>query len=312
MDWKPTATIDTLKARAELFERIRIFFKHRHVLEVDTPILGNSTITDVYLEAIKTPHQFLQTSPEFAMKRLLAANSGSIYQICKAFREDESGRLHNSEFLMLEWYRLDFDMHMLMRELAEMLGELLDEVCEPELAEYISYQQLFINELGFDPLVVTIKELRQRVQNDANGPILTDKDELLQCLFVTLIEPRLAFNNPLFVHSFPASQAALAKVSTEDCRVAERFELYYKGVELANGFNELQDADEQLARFEKDNKNRKELGKQQKPIDFRFIAALKEGLPQCSGVAMGLDRLLMLMLNRNNISEVMSFNSERA
>jgi len=251
---------------------------------------------------------YLQTSPEYAMKRLLAAGSGCIYQICRAFREDELGRYHNPEFLLLEWYRVGFNHHQLMAEMDELLTLLLGT----SSADKTSYQQLFIEHLQVDPLSATSEDLQQLVTNKANGPILDDKDQMMQCLFSTLIEPVIAVEKPLMVYDFPASQSALARISTVDPRVADRFEVYYKGIELANGFHELKSANEQRQRFIADNQQRKLLGKAEHPLDERLLAALEAGLPDCAGVAMGLDRLLMLMLDKKSISDVLPFPLARA
>ncbi len=315
-DWRPNASLEVLKARASMLSQIRTFFQQKQILEVDTPSISHSTITDVYLDApevqfpiadSESSRLFLQTSPEFSMKRLLAAGSGSIYQVCRCFRDDERGRIHNPEFLMLEWYHLDYNLHQLMNE----MDELLSVILQTKQSERISYQQLFLNSINIDPLTISTDEL-QKLVNDINGPYLEDKDQLLNCLFVSLIEPKLAKETPLFVHHFPASQASLAKLSKDDPRTAERFELYFQGIELANGFYELQDVVEQRKRFEQDNQQRKNLGKNEKPIDEMFLDALTSGLPKCSGVALGLDRLLMLKLNENSIDQVMPFTFDRA
>ncbi len=311
-DWKPSASQDVLRARAQMLASIRTFFQQRNVLEVDTPSLSQGSITDVYIEPMTSQCQsigqgkvplYLQTSPEFAMKRLLASGSGCIYQICRAFRDDELGRFHNPEFLMLEWYRVGFDHNQLMSE----MDELLMLVLESEPSDRISYQQLFVDTLQIDPLTVSDNTLNQLVLSKANGPDLDDRDQNLQCLFSTLIEPNLAPEKPIMVYDFPASQSALARLSTFDPRVADRFEVYYRGIELANGFHELKDADEQRQRFLADNEQRKQLNKSTKPLDERFLAALTSGLPNCAGVALGLDRLLMLKLNKPSISDVLPF-----
>ena len=311
-DWKPTTSQITLIERSYLLETIRSFFQTKNVIEVSTPTISRGTITDVYLEALTCSSEnisteqstyYLQTSPEFAMKRLLAAGSGSIYQICHAYRDEEAGRYHNPEFTMLEWYRVDFNHLELMSE----VNELLQTILNSEQAEIISYQNLFLDYLEIDPLEASAEELQKLVSNKANGPVLDSRDEMLQCLFSILIEPDLAKERPLMVTDFPASQSALARISKDDPRVADRFEVYFKGIELANGFHELKDASEQRQRFEADNLQRKKLGKQEKPIDENFLDALNAGLPDCAGIALGIDRLLMLKLGKKHISEVMSF-----
>jgi len=316
-DWQPCTSQKVLLARAEMLGLIRSFFHSRKVIEVDTPSLSQGTITDVYLEPMTSHcsnlgngHQtlYLQTSPEYAMKRLLASGSGCIYQICRAFRDDELGKLHNPEFLLLEWYRVNYDHFQLMEEMDQLLIELLGT----NKADKVSYQQLYIDYLGIDPLGDCTEALQQLVLEKLNGLVLEDKDQMLQCLFSKLIEPVIAFDRPLMVYDFPASQSALARISSSDARVAERFEVYYRGIELANGFHELTDASEQRQRFNDDNQQRKLSNKPERPIDERLLAGLESGLPDCAGVAMGLDRLLMLMLNKQSISEVLPFPIDRA
>jgi len=316
-DWKPTTSREILIARAEMLGKIRNFFKSKNVLEVDTPALSQGTVTDVYLEPM-TSHcsnveggkqtLYLQTSPEFSMKRLIAAGSGCIYQICRAFRDDESGRMHNPEFLLLEWYRMGYDYYQLMSE----MDELLHLILGTKKADKVSYQQLFIDYLQIDPLIAPLEDLQQIVFNKMNGLKLDDRDQLLQVLFSSLIEPEIAKERPLMVFEFPASQSALACLSPTDPRVAERFEVYFQGIELANGFHELTDDAEQRQRFTNDNQQRKASGKDEKPLDERFLSALESGLPDCSGVALGLDRLLMLQLQKKSIAEVMPFPINRA
>ncbi|PCJ50243.1 MAG: elongation factor P lysine(34) lysyltransferase [Gammaproteobacteria bacterium] len=316
-DWQAIASQDVLIARANMLAKIRQFFSNKNILEVDTPSLSKGTITDIYLDALSTRSKhlnkgqtplYLQTSPEFAMKRLLASGMGSIYQICRAFRDDETGRYHNPEFLMLEWYRVNFNHLQLMAEMDELLVMVLDT----EPADIITYQALFLEILGVDPLEDSNECFQKLVTEKANGPTLTDRDELLHCLFAVLIEPQLGKKRPLMVCDFPASQSSLARLSKQDPRVSERFEVYYKGIELANGFHELKDADEQRKRFEQDNAQRLKLNKTQRPLDERLLAALQSGIPDCAGVALGLDRLLMLKLNKKSIQEVMPFPIDRA
>ncbi|QDP02445.1 elongation factor P--(R)-beta-lysine ligase [Thalassotalea sp. PS06] len=321
--WQPSATIETLRARAKFISAIRQFFAERQVLEVETPSLSQATVTDIHLQSFATEldaavssnndscELFLQTSPEFAMKRLLAAGSGAIYQLCKAFRNEQQGRHHNPEFTMLEWYRPGFDDKDLMTEIDQLMQCLLDT----EPADKISYQQAFIETIAIDPLTASVEELKQLI---AKREMLADwlvketnKDTLLQFMFSQMIEPNIGQNRPCFVYHFPATQAALARLEPTDKRVARRFELYYRSMELANGFDELTDVSEQRQRFAKDNELRRENGLPEKIIDERFLAALEAGLPQCSGVAVGVDRLLMLKLGKQQISDVISFDLHR-
>jgi lysyl-tRNA synthetase class 2 len=325
MTWQSTLTWNNAQKRAKILQQIRQFFAERNVVEVETPALSQGTVTDVYLDALSCKYDFLadspvghstelflQTSPEFHMKRLLASGYGCIFQIAKAFRHEESGKNHNPEFTMLEWYRIGFDQFDLMSEVAE----LLQVVLASNKAIFTSYQDIFIETVAVDPLVATFDQLVEvlnRRDKAADWLIeMNDADLLLQFIFTEIIEPTIGIEQPQFIYDFPIAQASLAKRSIDDARVAQRFECYFKGIELVNGFNELTDANEQQIRFEEDNAKRKEQGLPVKPIDTNFIAALNHGLPQCSGVALGIDRLVMLALNIKNISEVQSFSIERA
>jgi elongation factor P--(R)-beta-lysine ligase len=326
-NWRPNAEVQTLKARAKLYQDIRHFFAKRDVLEVDTPLLSAGAASDPHILAIETlvssTHKknplkyYLQTSPEFAMKRLLAAELGSIFQLCKAFRDNEIGRYHNPEFTILEWYRLDFDHFKLMDEVDAFLFNIL--ATRP--AKRISYQNLFMETLNIQPHTASIKELENKAKDlgfsyemsEENQTIkeTLNKDDWLNILMTHYIEPNLGFDVPVMVYDYPASQAALARLS-ENSSVAERFEVYVQGIELANGYHELTDPELQLERFEKDLTERLSLNQSLVPIDFRLIEALKSGLPHCSGIALGVDRLLMLKLNASSIAEVMAFTIERA
>lgn len=315
-DWQPTASIPQLRQRAALIARIRQFFAQRNVLEVDTPAMSHATVTDVHLHTFQTQFVgpgyaqgsplFLMTSPEFHMKRLLAAGSGCIYQLGKAFRNEENGRYHNPEFTMLEWYRVGFDHHQLMDE----MDDLLQLVLQCGAAERMTYQQAFLTVLGVCPLEGTMAELKSVAARLGLSDIAEaeeDRDTLLQLLFSIGVEAKIGQQVPAFVYDFPASQAALAKINPNDPRVADRFEVYFKGIELANGFHELDNAQEQLRRFEQDNHKRVEIGLAEQPIDYHLIAALQSGLPECAGVALGVDRLIMLALGCDHIDQVTAF-----
>ncbi|MFT7279482.1 MAG: lysyl-tRNA synthetase class 2 [Gammaproteobacteria bacterium] len=319
--WAPSASIETLKQRAAILRNIREFFYTRNVMEVETPSLSAASVTDVHLASFNTTFVgpghagglplFLQTSPEFAMKRLLAAGSGAIFQLCKAFRNEEAGSHHNPEFTMLEWYRPGFDEFALMDEMDELMRLVLD--VEP--ATRLTYQQAFEQALGLDPLTANIEQLKQLACEHGFADIAqneTHKDTLLQLLFCMKVEPTIGQDKPCFVYHFPASQAALAQICEHDTRVAGRFELYYKNMELANGFNELTNASEQAKRFNEDNSYRAENGLKQVPMDTRLIKALEHGLPQCAGVALGIDRLVMLATNKEKIKDVIAFDVQRA
>lgn len=319
--WQPTASLNNLRERAELLRQIRDFFACRDVLEVDTPLLSHGTVTDVHLAAFSSEFDhsdtgrketlYLQTSPEYAMKRLLCAGYGSIYQICKAFRHEGAGRFHNPEFTMLEWYRTGYDHHQLMAE----MDTLLQLTLSTGTAEKISYQDVFLRELNVDPLTATVDLLQQTALQcglDMHAGMPEDADTLLQLLFSLYIEPRIGAAVPCFVYGFPASQAALAKVNEGDPRTADRFEVYFKGVELANGFNELANPAEQRQRFLNDNAQRRQSGLPELPVDEYFLSALEQGLPDCAGVALGIDRLLMLKTGAEHIQDIIAFPVSRA
>lgn len=313
-DWQPSATLITLHQRAALLRRIREFFYLRHFLEVETPILSHSSVTDVYLASFTSQlsHDtlYLQTSPEYHMKRLLAAGSGPIFQLSKSFRKDEQGRLHNPEFTMLEWYRPGFNHHALMDEMQEFLQTILQ--CSS--VDRMSYADMFLKYLHFNPHQATIADVQQlAVQLEmGNLDLGDDKDPWLQVLMLHFIEPQLGAAQPIMIYDFPASQAALAKIRKDNDHLAERFEVYYRGIELANGFHELTDHEEQRQRFFNDLAKRRELGLPDIPLDPHFLAALSHGLPACSGVAVGIDRLIMLALQKSSIAEVISFTYDHA
>ena len=313
-NWQPSASIETLRARANVLHEIRQFFHHKNVLEVETPVLSRHTVTDPHLHSLSADYPltkekfYFQTSPEYHMKRLLCAGSDSIFQLCKSFRLDEHGRIHNPEFTMLEWYRINFNHHQLMDEIEELLSVILN--IKP--AERYSYQAIFQKYLQCDPFATNVETLKTLAhQHDLNSPDLGDDlDAWLMFLFSFIIEPQLI--TATFIVDFPITQAALAKKNENDPRIGDRFELYINGMEIANGFYELSNAKEQRTRFETDLAKRKQLGYEPIEIDERFLAALEHGLPDCSGVALGVDRLVMLALNKQTIDEVLSFSFEKA
>ncbi len=321
-NWRPTAGLSALKTRAKILEKIRAFFAIRDVLEVETPLLSHGTVTDPFTHSITAQYSpagskqtdilYLQTSPEYAMKRLLAAGSGSIYQICKAFRNGESGRKHNPEFTMLEWYRLNFDHHALMSD----MDEFLQFVIATKPATRISYSNIFDNYLNINPHRASINELKNcAVINNlciAEGIDEYDRNTWLDLLMSHLIEPHLGQVEPIFIYDYPANQAALARIRRDDIPVAERFEVYINGIELANGFHELANATEQRNRFEENIIERRKLGYNEVTIDENLIAALNYGLPDCAGVAIGIDRLIMIATAANSIKDIISFPIERA
>ena len=317
MDWQPTADPDILRARAGLLARIRAFFASRDILEVETPLLCGAGITDPAIEPLAVERgtslkqrRYLQTSPEYAMKRLLACHGLPIFQLARAFRDGEAGARHNPEFTLLEWYRPGFDHHALMAEVAELVSCCLGE----RPLHYFSYRHLFLDILALDPFTAALDELQSvaRARLDT-GTLSGDRDLWLDLLMSHLIEPQLAGRGMCFVYDYPASQAALARIETIDgVAVGHRFELYVDGMELANGYFELLDPTEQRERFEQDNLRRREQGLPEHPLDERLLAALEHGLPACSGVALGVDRLLMIASGVADIRKVLAFDWARA
>ncbi len=308
MGWQPLASLGVIRERARLYRQIRAFFNVRGCLEVDTPLLLPATNPDVNIHSLEVPLQqagwFLQTSPEFAMKRLLASGSDSIYQICHAFRDGEKGARHNPEFSLLEWYRIGFDYQQLMDEIELLITSVDYRDCA---FSRITYHQLFRQHLQVDIDELSLAQLRLICDSRVAGaPTLDlDFDQCLDLLLGMVITP--AMKGYQFVFDYPISQAALARVKKDDANLAERFELFHDGLELANGFSELTDAGQQYTRFEQDNATRKARGLPQYPIDEKFLAALEAGLPECAGVAIGLDRLLMVLLKLDSIEQVLSF-----
>ncbi|PPK53034.1 EF-P lysine aminoacylase EpmA [Marinobacter persicus] len=316
--WRPTASWDALKSRAQQLQYVRGFFAQRGVLEVETPVLGRHGVTDVNLDGVaaqpglgEVPQGWLQTSPEYHMKRLLAAGSGSIFQVSRVFRSGERGRRHNPEFSMLEWYREGFDDSELMAEVAELVCGWLD--CD--WPEVVTYREAVRRSAGFDPMTISDRDLQRYCEQWLEPEQLAGlgRDGCLDLVMSFQVEPTLGQGRPAFITHYPASQAALARISTEDgYPVAHRFELYCQGLELCNGYWELTDAREQRQRFMADNEQRKRAGKPEMALDEAFLAAVGAGLPECSGVALGLDRLLMLKLGTSDISDVLAFPIERA
>ncbi len=326
-DWRPTADLEVLKLRARLLEQIRAFFSGRGVLEVETPILSSAATTDPMLASLATrytgplfPHGqtlYLHTSPEFPMKRLLAAGSGSIYQVCKVFRDGESGRQHNPEFTLLEWYRIGFDHHQLMTETGDLVMQLLASALRLNPPEKLTYREAFLRHANIDPHVATV--LDYAAVTDKHGIQIPtglhqhgDAAIWRDLLLTHAVEPKLGQGQLTFIYDYPASQASLARIQPGNPPVAARFELYLNGIELANGFHELADADEQRTRFERQLHARTADGLPAVPLDERLLAALAHGLPDCAGVALGFDRLVMLASGARSIEEVLPFPLDRA
>lgn len=341
-DWRPSADLNALRRRADLLRRIRAFFEGRGVLEVETPTVSAATVTDLHLHSLSTrviwpgnpqgdgpdgaQTLYLQTSPEFAMKRLLAADSGPIFQICKAFRDGEAGRRHNPEFTMLEWYRPGFDHHALMDEMDGFLGHAISAA----RAQRLTYREAFERFAGVDPFDASPYELAACAashgidagSNDS-GSGEWQRVDWLHLLLSQVVEPRLGvaappddgIPRPTFLYDFPAHQAALARIrpaSADQPAVAERFEVFVRGVELANGFHELTDVAEQRRRFEDDLAQRRQRGLPAVPIDERLLAALDHGLPPCAGVALGIDRLFMVHERSDDLRQLIAFDVSRA
>lgn len=319
--WHPSATKESLVARAKLIQQIRDFFNTREVLEVSTPVLSKTTTTDVQIDSFKTDHYFLQTSPEFYLKRLLAADLGAIYQMGPVFRRGEEGKKHQPEFTLLEWYRPGFLLENLIQEVSDLLVAILK--CDPITC--LSYQFVFEALLGCQPHLATDQELaelavkHQIISAQDIQALDLDKDGWLDLLMVSLIEPKLSLlsKGPIAITHYPASQCAYAQTeAVKDLEgntfsVAHRFEVYLSGLELANGYFELLDARLQREKFNQDNLKRTELGLNAIPIDENLLAAQENGMPSCSGVALGVDRFIMLALNKATIQEVVAFDASR-
>ena len=313
-DWRPTGDAEALRARAGLLATIREFFAERGVLEVDTPLLSQFGVTDPNIElftvALPNEQRFLQSSPEYAMKRLLASGIGDIYQLGKAFRRGESGARHNPEFTLLEWYRTDTSHYELIREVAELVAKVL-----PVSSWQVwSYAALFAEILNLDVFTASTETLNRKVEQEGisiDAPL--SRLDYLDLLMTHSIEPHIAGWGLVFVIDFLPEQSALARlISRQDNTVAARFEAYYGGLELANGYWEEAQADVLSARFADDNAKRGLRGQEVISADTRLLHALEAGFPDCSGVALGFDRLLMLTLGQSSIAEVMPFGWDRA
>ena len=320
-DWKPTADLEALRLRAELYALIRKFFAQRNVLEVETPVLSAAGNTDPNIESFQLQFQgpvtagpgirWLRTSPEYPLKRLLASGIGDCYELGRVFRNGEAGKRHNPEFTMLEWYRCGFDHHQLMDECAELVKDAMHLAGRRATIRDVSFRQLYQDSFGFDPMTADEGELRTPLAVygiDGNG--LT-RDDWLDLLMSHLIQPGIPANRILLVYDYPASQCSLARVRPGDVPLAERFEVFAGPLELANGFHELNDGDEQRARFGRDLGQRQRRASLQPPVDERLLAALPK-LPDCSGVALGVDRLLMAMQGSERIADVLAFPFSRA
>ncbi len=307
VSFRPTCALEVLSRRAQLLKQLRAFLEHEAIMEVEVPVLGDATVTDPHLSVLSAGPLYLQTSPEFYMKRLLAAGAPSIYSLGKAFRADESGRRHRCEFTMLEWYCLGWDD----RQLVAQIARLLKTLAPAAPVNVCTYASVFERELGLDPYSATPESLRDcaRAHLDLGREFELDgKSAWLDLVFSHLIEPRLTEGFTI-VTDYPAEHCALARVANnrDGVAVARRFEVFGFGLELANGYWELTDAEEQQRRFEADRQWRRAQAMTVPDIDWRFLAALQHGLPNCAGVALGVDRLLMALLHIDDIAGVMAF-----
>lgn len=297
-----------------MLKRVREFFEARAILEVDTPVLTRFPVTDPQVASLSAssslePALFLHTSPEYRMKQLLAAGFGDIYQVCKVFRDGERGASHLPEFTLVEWYRLDFGLQEIVQETLEFLAHLLERPHLDATAEIVSYDDLFRRIAKLDPRTVDHSQLARCLDADREleRAIGDDRDAWLDLLLAQRIVPQFASDRFTVIFHYPASQAALARICPEDAACADRFEIFYGSLELANGFVELTDADEQLARFNDDQETRRRKNLPVNEIDMDLIDALREGLPPCAGVAVGFDRLLMLQQGQRDIAAVSNF-----
>ncbi len=324
-DFLPSAQIDALKHRADVLRKLRRFFDDRDFFEVETPLLSHDIVIDRHLHPVGIPKNqitgvdsnsnellWLQTSPEFGMKRLVASGAAAIYQIGKAFRRSETGEMHNPEFTMLEWYRVGDNLKTGM----DLLAELIEEILKQPKTKRVSYRQIFLQHVGVDPFSCAVSDLKS-VATEHGITIempceASARDEWLNLILSRLIEPKLGFDGGVIIYDWPASQAALAVIRQEEIPVAERFEIYVKGVELANGYHELLDADELARRNSVVNQERVKDGQTLLPEESRLLHAMRAGLPACAGVAVGVDRLILLALGMKRINEVIAFPIDRA
>jgi elongation factor P--(R)-beta-lysine ligase len=325
MDFKPNMSVQAWRDRQALLILVKNFFQNRNVLEVETPILSAGGAPDCNIDFFSTKYsmggyeqasdaiKYLQTSPEFFMKRLLAAGYPDIYQIAKAFRNGEHGEFHNSEFSILEWYRIGWTMNELMQE----VQELVQMLCQCEPPSVMTYKSAFMQNCSLNPFTCTVDQCMQCCL-EHGVPLINDQQVLLQdyldYIFSVVIQPLLGITTPVFVIDWPREQAALAKIHQNNCGewVADRFELFMNGIELCNGYCELTNAQEQRDRFIEEQQKRRLAGRQVPKLDERFLHALQNGMPDCSGVAVGLDRLFMLALNQKSIRQVMLFDMDNS
>jgi lysyl-tRNA synthetase class 2 len=318
--WRPAATPANLRLRARMLATTRTFFAARNVLEVDTPLAIDTTVSDPHTESVRIAignrSGWLRTSPEYHMKRMLAADSGDIFQLGKVFRGGESGARHHPEFTLLEWYRLGFTLEQMIDECCELIAALLSQAgVEPGPTQITSYRDAFLGVCGLDPLTAGLSELRDCAKRFAGSALDAGMQEALadnrsgwlDFLAGMVVFPALGDGALQVVADYPADQAMLARLNPDNTDTAERFEVFLNGIELANGYRELTSATEQAHRFETDNRHRLKLGKPMVAADEKLLAALSKGLPDCSGVAVGFDRVIMLAAGVDDIDATVSF-----
>ena len=324
-DWRPTVSLDGLRLRARLYATIRAFFAEREMLEAETPVLSMAGNTDPNIESFSLEFsgrtdgaprtRWLRTSPEFALKRLLAAGVGDCYELGRVFRNGEAGSRHNPEFTMLEWYRIGWDHHQLIGETVDLVQTAMALVGRKADATTTTFRDLYRERLGLDPFTADDAELRAALGDIEIDPAGLNRDDWLDLLMTHRLQPDFGRDAILVVRDYPASQSALAKIRVgqgSEPAVAERFELYLGALELANGYHELTDADEQRARFLRDHATRAVRGVMQPPLDEGLLAAMAFGLPACAGVALGVERLLMAMTDTDRIADVLAFEFSRS
>jgi len=321
-DWQPTAAFDALRLRARVNALIRAFFAARGVLEVETPVLSRAGNTDPNIASFSLQFsgrtdgaartRWLRTSPEFPLKRLLAAGLGDCYELGRVFRDGEAGGRHNPEFTMLEWYRTGWDHLRLIDEAATLVQEALALVSRNAGIVKLSYRDLYSQRLGLDPMLASEEQLRNALGDIRIDPAGLTRDDWLDLLMTHRLQPSFLNDQLLAVYDYPASQCALARIRHDNPPVAERFELYLGQLELANGYHELAEANEQRTRFRHDHAIREMRGHAEPPLDESLLAALQHGLPACAGVALGVDRLLMAMLGTDRIGDVLAFDFSHA
>jgi len=315
---KSQCPLHTLKQSAFLLAKIRQYFAQNNVLEVETPILSSAGNTDIHIDSftsnsINSAYEctYLRTSPEFPLKRLLCSGIGDVYELGKVFRQGEVSKTHNIEFTLLEWYRINFDYLDLIQDVTSLFEFIFSSFEMPKLKfKTVTFSEVFKNTFNIDVKQVCVSEINQLSQANGYSGSALSKDEGLDYLFATCIQPSFDANTVTFISHYPASQAALAQINPQDPSTALRFEVFYQGIELGNGYQELTDAEELHQRFIKDNNYRKNNNMPEVPIDKQLLSGMQYGLPACSGIAIGVDRLLMAVMKIDRIDEVLSFSAE--